>query len=54
METWLAVIILAEMALALLLTWGFMHEDIFVRFEDRLWAKIKKAVRRLIKNGYTR
>ena len=48
MATSTAIIIIAEALLALFVVWGFMHEDVFIRFEKRIgntfrrWIRIKK------------
>ena len=36
MSTTVGLIILAEALVALFIIWGFMHEDRFIRFENRL------------------
>ena len=47
-------IILAEVAFALFVIWGFLHEDRFIRFEEmlgkivrRLFFRRKRAVKKL-------
>lgn len=47
MSTTLSIIILAEVLFTLFIVWGFMHEEKFVAFED----KIIFAVIRMIKRG---
>ena len=54
MSTQLGIIILAEVALSLFIIWGFLHEDIFIRFEDRVcravsrrFSRKRRAARRL-------
>ena len=39
MSTAIGLIILAEALLSLFIVWGFMHEDRFIRFEQRLSEK---------------
>ena len=50
----LGYIILAEVAFALFVIWGFLHEDRFIRFEEmlgkivrRLFFRRKRAVKKL-------
>ena len=50
----LGMIIMAEVAFALFVIWGFLHEDRFIRFEEklgkvirRLFFRRKRAVRKL-------
>ena len=46
-----ALIIFAETVFALFVIWGFMHEDLFIRFERRMFKRIAriKAQRRAAK-----
>ena len=43
-STGLAIIIFFEIIFALFIVWGFMHEDRFIAFENRIIAKIKKRI----------
>ncbi len=43
MDTGVAFIILGEVAVFLFLIYGFMHEDKFVAFEDRIIAKLRRS-----------
>ena len=36
----------AEILVAMFIIWGFLHEDRFISFERRLWAQLRKAVRK--------
>lgn len=40
----LAIIIPCEVLFTLFVVWGFMHEDKFVAFEDKIIARIIKAI----------
>lgn len=47
MSTTLSIIILAEVLFTLFIVWGFMHEEKFVAFEDRIiFAVLNKIKRR--------
>lgn len=46
MSTTLSFIILAEVVLTLFVVWGFMHEERFVKFEDKIIFGILRAIRR--------
>lgn len=45
MNTGVAFIILAEVALFLFLVYGFLHEEKFIAFEDRVIAVIKHNIK---------
>ena len=45
MSTVIGLIILAEALLGLFIVWGFMHEDRFIRFEQKIAAKHSRAKR---------
>lgn len=45
MNTGVAFIILAEVALFLFLVYGFLHEDKFIAFEDRAIAVIRHNIK---------
>lgn len=45
METSVAAVIFAEVAVFLFLVYGFMHEDKFIRFERRLANRIRARIR---------
>ena len=45
MDTSVAVVIFAEVAVFLFLVYGFMHEDKFIRFERRLANRIRARIR---------
>ena len=49
METWLALVIFAELVMMLFIIWGFMHEDLFIKFEHNAWIKIKRFVRKSVR-----
>lgn len=42
LENWLSVVIFLEVLFTLFIVWGFMHEDKFIAFEDKIIAKVKK------------
>lgn len=46
MSTTLSLIIIAEIAATLFVAWGFMHEEIFVAFEDKIIFAVLSAVRK--------
>lgn len=48
MNTSLALIILGEILLTLFIVWGLQHEQLFIRFEDRIIAAAKLKIRRAI------
>ena len=41
MSTAIGLVILAEALLGLFIIWGFMHEDRFIRFENRIAERYK-------------
>lgn len=41
----LAVIIVVEVLLVLFIVWGFMHEEKFVAFEDKIIFAILRKIR---------
>lgn len=45
MSTTLSFIILAEVLLTLFVAWGFMHEELFVKLEDKIIIAVIKAVK---------
>lgn len=45
METWLAIIILIEVLITLFILWGFMHEDKFILFEDKIIYNFKEYIK---------
>lgn len=45
METSVAAVIFAEVAVFLFLVYGFLHEDKFIRFERRLADRIRARIR---------
>ena len=45
MTTTISFIILAEVLLTLFVVWGFMHEDRFVAFEDKIIFAILRSIR---------
>lgn len=46
MSTTLSFIILSEVLFTLFIVWGFMHEDLFVKFEDKIIVSIIRSVKR--------
>ncbi len=46
MNTTLALIILCEILLTLGIVYGMMHEQVLIRFENAVAARIRAAVRR--------
>lgn len=44
METWIAWIIFAEVLITLFILWGFMHEDKFILFEDKIIYNVKMYI----------
>lgn len=49
METWLSFVILGEVLITLFILWGFMHEDKFILFEDKIIYNVKLRI-----NAYRR
>ena len=45
MSTTLSVIILIEVLFTLFVVWGFMHEEKFVAFEDKIIFAILRKIR---------
>lgn len=45
MSTTLAVIIVLEVAILVFVVWGFIHEDKFIAFEDKILYKIRKKIK---------
>lgn len=45
MSTTISFIILAEVLLTLFVVWGFMHEEKFVQFEDKIIFSILRFIR---------
>lgn len=46
LANWLSIVIFLEVIFTLFIVWGFMHEDRFIAFEDRIIAKVKKWIER--------
>lgn len=46
MSTTISFIILAEVLFTLFIVWGFMHEDRFVKLEDKIIINIIRSVKR--------
>ncbi|MBE6717203.1 MAG: hypothetical protein E7573_09820 [Ruminococcaceae bacterium] len=46
MTTAVSLLILGEVIFALFIVWGFMHEERFVAFEDKIIFAVLRAVRR--------
>ena len=46
MSLTLSLIILAEVLFTLFIVWGFMHEDRFVAFEDKIIFAVLRAIRK--------
>jgi hypothetical protein len=44
LANWLSIVIFLEVIFTLFIAWGFMHENRFIAFEDRIIAKIKKRI----------
>lgn len=42
----LSLIILLEIAITLLIVYGFMHEEKIIEFEDRIIEEIRKKVKK--------
>ena len=53
-ETWLSIVILFEVLITLFIIWGFMHEDKFILFEDRIIYHIKNKLSERRKNKVTK
>ena len=49
METWLSFVILGEVLITLFILCGFMHEDKFILFEDKIIYNVKLRI-----NAYRR
>ena len=49
MDTALSIIILCEFLVTLFVIWGFLHEQSFVRFEQKLYRKLKQTVKALMR-----
>ena len=45
METWLSFVILGEVLITLFILWGFMHEDKFILFEDKVIYNFKEYIK---------
>ncbi|MBR3767843.1 MAG: hypothetical protein IKL10_06345 [Clostridia bacterium] len=45
MSTTLSIIILCEVIFALFIVWGFMHEELFVAFEDKIIFAVLRKIR---------
>lgn len=41
----LAIVIAFELALTVFVIWGILHEDRLIRFEHRVYAKIKERIK---------
>ncbi|MBQ7638955.1 MAG: hypothetical protein IJS90_08650 [Clostridia bacterium] len=39
MNTALGLVIMAQLALTMFIIWGYMHEDLFVALENRMFAR---------------
>lgn len=46
MSTALSIIILCEVLFGLFIVWGFMHEERFVAFEDKIIFAVLRKIRR--------
>lgn len=46
MSLTLSLIILAEVLFTLFIVWGFMHEDRFVAFEDKIIFAVLRVIRK--------
>ncbi len=46
MSLTLSLIILAEILFTLFIIWGFMHEERFVAFEDKIIFAVLRAIRK--------
>ena len=46
MSTTLSIIILIEVLFTLFIAWGFMHEERFVAFEDKIIFAVLRRIRR--------
>lgn len=46
MTTAISFLILGEVIFALFIVWGFMHEERFVAFEDKIIFAVLRAIRR--------
>lgn len=46
MSITLSIIIFFEVVFIMFIAWGFMHEEKFVAFEDKIIRKILKAIRK--------
>lgn len=44
-STTLSIIILIEVAFTLFIVWGFMHEEKFVAFEDKIIFAVLRKIR---------
>ena len=42
MSAGLGFIIMAEVMVAMFVVWGFLHEDLFIRFEENMAAAFRK------------
>lgn len=43
-ENWLSIVIFLEVLFTLFIAWGFMHEDKFIAFEDKIIANAKQRI----------
>ena len=46
MSTTLSIIILCEVLFTLFIVWGFMHEERFVAFEDKIIFAVLRKIRK--------
>lgn len=40
MDTVLGLLIMAQIALTMFIVWGYMHEDLFTKFENKLFSRL--------------
>lgn len=46
MSTTMSIIILCEVLFTLFIVWGFMHEEKFVAFEDKIIFAVLRKIRK--------
>ena len=47
---WFGVMITVEVFLSVFIVWGFIHEDRFVEWEDKLFDRLKKWAKDVVMN----
>lgn len=45
MSITISFIVIFELIILAFIVWGFLHEELFVDFEDKIVAKVRKEIR---------